>query len=256
MADVQPSKTCTKCGETKPLAEFHRESVRPETGHYQTHRARCRSCDNDRHRVKALLRTKEYRSEERRRKAEREGRVYIGRVERLALSQKKDAERKRLAEERRPERDARDAFRWWWSNCSREWRRLYTNAEFRAHYERNRAKEVARVAGYKRRNADRNREWSRRRAARMAIAGGLTAKDLNQIKAQARECFYCAKPLTASNRTVDHREPICLGGSNDRENVVAACKGCNQAKGYRSWVAWFAQLPAHHQKLIRSALAA
>lgn len=43
-------------------------------------------------------------------------------------------------------------------------------------------------------------------------------------------CMYCAAHLPASQLTRDHIVPVSRGGSNRWENVVAACRRCNQYK--------------------------
>jgi hypothetical protein len=45
-----------------------------------------------------------------------------------------------------------------------------------------------------------------------------------------RRCGYCLRPAT----TVDHIQPTSRGGRDTWTNTVAACDGCNQAKGDRT----------------------
>jgi 5-methylcytosine-specific restriction endonuclease McrA len=44
-----------------------------------------------------------------------------------------------------------------------------------------------------------------------------------------RPCHWCGRIAD----TVDHRIPIALGGNNDPENLVPACRGCNSSRGAR-----------------------
>lgn len=55
-------------------------------------------------------------------------------------------------------------------------------------------------------------------------------------------CFYCKreykvsvsiyfKPNTPLKRTVDHIIPVCVGGTDDIENLVGSCNDCNLLKG-------------------------
>lgn len=41
-------------------------------------------------------------------------------------------------------------------------------------------------------------------------------------------CYYCG---CRQGLTIDHKVPRSGGGSNHSENLVAACKSCNSAKG-------------------------
>lgn len=41
--------------------------------------------------------------------------------------------------------------------------------------------------------------------------------------------------INDSNRTLDHFIPLCRGGANVRENVVACCFGCNNKKGSKTY---------------------
>ena len=43
-------------------------------------------------------------------------------------------------------------------------------------------------------------------------------------------CQYCDKRFTKPNLTVDHVTPKSAGGPKTWENIVAACKKCNQKK--------------------------
>lgn len=55
-----------------------------------------------------------------------------------------------------------------------------------------------------------------------------------------RKCFYCDKPLFWKRKghrekgTIDHFIPLADGGSNASDNLVLACKKCNNAKGCQS----------------------
>lgn len=49
------------------------------------------------------------------------------------------------------------------------------------------------------------------------------------------KCFYCksadADTPTEMELTIDHIEPVAIGGGNELTNLVVACKPCNQEKG-------------------------
>lgn len=48
------------------------------------------------------------------------------------------------------------------------------------------------------------------------------------------QCQYCGEPFARSHLTLDHIVPIVQGGKKCWENIVTACKPCNQRKGGRT----------------------
>lgn len=50
------------------------------------------------------------------------------------------------------------------------------------------------------------------------------------LRSQNHRCFYCGKVLSNRLATVDHKIPMSRGGTNTRENIVAACSKCNNDK--------------------------
>jgi hypothetical protein len=60
------------------------------------------------------------------------------------------------------------------------------------------------------------------------------------VKIHGAKCFYCSKvfaPNIANPSpgiwTLDHVEPVVLGGKDYLGNLVVACKPCNFAKGHK-----------------------
>jgi 5-methylcytosine-specific restriction endonuclease McrA len=46
-------------------------------------------------------------------------------------------------------------------------------------------------------------------------------------------CLYCTREFPQNELTRDHIVPLSMGGTDRWENVVAACRRCNQHKGNR-----------------------
>ncbi len=44
-------------------------------------------------------------------------------------------------------------------------------------------------------------------------------------------CVYCGKAFGEVTLTVDHVEAVVWGGSDEPQNLVTACTGCNREKG-------------------------
>ena len=57
------------------------------------------------------------------------------------------------------------------------------------------------------------------------------------LKKTGRKCSYCGRKLCAvettarASATVDHVTAKSLGGTNARDNLLPACRNCNQLKG-------------------------
>lgn len=54
------------------------------------------------------------------------------------------------------------------------------------------------------------------------------------FKRDQYRCMYCGKQYVIAELTRDHVKPKAHGGEDTWENVVAACKRCNQAKADRT----------------------
>lgn len=46
-------------------------------------------------------------------------------------------------------------------------------------------------------------------------------------------CFYCKKPVAPGDLTIDHAEPAKLGGGDEIQNLLIACKPCNSDKDHQ-----------------------
>lgn len=120
-----------------------------------------------------------------------------------------------------------------------------------------RVRELAAISRAK--NRDRNRalinRWrrehpehratsnSRRRAlVRKAPGAGVPRREWANVLADSLGlCAYCneRRPLT-----MDHIEPLALGGAHEVENVAAACRTCNGSKTDKPLLLWLAQRAA------------
>ena len=61
---------------------------------------------------------------------------------------------------------------------------------------------------------------------------GLNRK--NVLMRDNYRCQYCGRMLSVYAATMDHLLPLCRGGRNAWENIVAACRPCNHRKGNRT----------------------
>lgn len=69
---------------------------------------------------------------------------------------------------------------------------------------------------------------------------GTGAKDMirfsrtNVFLRDRFKCQYCGKKHSKSHLTLDHVTPVVQAGKKSWENIVTACKPCNQRKGGRT----------------------
>jgi len=62
---------------------------------------------------------------------------------------------------------------------------------------------------------------------------GIQPTRHNLLWRDGHRCQYCAKKFPDQQLTLDHVIPKSRGGQNSWENLVVACKKCNQKKGSR-----------------------
>ena len=66
-----------------------------------------------------------------------------------------------------------------------------------------------------------------RKAARLGIAGVVTALELHRLP---RVCPYCGIGLEEGQGTFDHTIPFANGGENRIANITRCCLTCNREK--------------------------
>lgn len=48
------------------------------------------------------------------------------------------------------------------------------------------------------------------------------------------DCFYCKKPVAKGEPTIDHAQPKATGGGPEIQNLLIACKPCNNEKSVKA----------------------
>jgi 5-methylcytosine-specific restriction endonuclease McrA len=83
-----------------------------------------------------------------------------------------------------------------------------------------------------------------KRAKRQEIRsdGSLTVDAVRFLFSAAKRCAYCLHNFKSSRKTLDHIEPLCLGGSHSLRNVVICCLACNVRKGKKPFREWLERL--------------
>jgi 5-methylcytosine-specific restriction endonuclease McrA len=210
-------KTCTQCGESKPLSEYYTDRGKPT--------AQCKVCkkaviyaarDADRDAFRAYQRAWKEANRERM-LATRRARWRLRADE---LNAKRRAERaennlhltalQRAAWHRHKER----------RNAERSWA---VNPERRAQAER-----------YRQENREKVLEWARRaRYKRRVLMAEAFVEDVSLADILQRDvgvCGICRKQIMESTVELDHIVPLAAGGRHERENIQLAHRSCNRRK--------------------------
>lgn len=185
-------KNCSRCGSTKPLTEFTRNSAAPD-GHYSI----CRPC-------KAVwAKAARQRPEAKEREAKRLKAAY-------------DARREELL--------ARRAARY----AANKEAALAKNREWR---ERNLEQHRELCRRWARENPLATRAiTAKRRALKNSAEGMYTEADIERmLVGQSGLCACCGEQLRMFH--VDHIVPISKGGTNWPDNLQLLCPPCNISKG-------------------------
>lgn len=232
------SKVCNGCRASKVLEQFDRHVGMPFD-----RRSHCKDC----------------RTEQRRKKAEVDGREFLTpamRAERKAVRLARitaDRDQRRVEREKRAAGKLTDTERYRTDPVFRE----QAKRESREQYHRR--IEVARnkVAKYKAEHQDRVMRWHEVRAMRVELQsdGTLTQTRIDMMKRASKECAYCAVAFDDGwDKQTDHVLALCHGGAHSERNVVICCAKCNGQKSRLTPSEWLDRVAPEHRDRVRSAI--
>lgn len=69
-----------------------------------------------------------------------------------------------------------------------------------------------------------------------------------QQKTASGKCHYCQKKFPFKHITMDHLVPLGRGGRSSKDNLVPACKDCNNKKKNMMPLEWEDYLQKQHDK--------
>ncbi len=64
------------------------------------------------------------------------------------------------------------------------------------------------------------------------------------IERDGQYCSYCAEFVQRGKIAIDHVQSVLHGGTDDADNMVVSCKGCNSRKGSKSLLQWLWEMAA------------
>lgn len=77
-----------------------------------------------------------------------------------------------------------------------------------------------------------------RRTRKLSAEGRYTASDIRALMAAQQGLCAGCKCDISKRHSVDHKTPLCRGGSNWPDNLQLLCKSCNCKKGRRTMEEW------------------
>lgn len=194
-------KTCTKCGETKPVSEFGQYA-----GKRKGLRSCCKVCHNS---ANAIWRAN---------KPGYNAAYYKSNRDEILASQtvyrEKNSEIIRAYDAARDKANPRRNHK-----AKEQWRK------------NNPDKARAASLAWHQANPEMVRIYNHKRRARLREVGGALSKGLAErlIKLQRGKCACCRQPL-GTDYHLDHIMPLALGGTNTDDNIQLLCKKCNLQK--------------------------
>lgn len=200
-------KTCSDCGETRPISEFRKEKAALDgRGVY------CKKCRNVRertyyqeHREEKVAQSQTWRLAHRDTVLEKNRRYYAEHPE-------KNVERKARYAAKYPERVAE---------------------------QRKRSVALWRIRYPERYRAMKAESRNRRRRAIGTASERLPQSDYQEIRERsAGWCPYCCEPLEGEPCSYDHHFPVSKGGLNDKGNMVYCHLSCNITKSTKVGAAY------------------
>lgn len=220
-AQPEATKRCTKCGEVKPVSGFSRSKA-DRSGLQRW----CKEC------VKA-----HYKAHQKEEAAKR-------RAYRNANLEKVLSREKAYREARTEEQIARSKA---YSKAYRKAHREELASRKKAYYDTHREERIAYTKAYNKAHPDKRMDaHHRRRARKRSAPGSHTAADIiRQGDSQHWNCWWNGphcEGYCKDKYHVDHRIPLCQGGSDGPENLVISCPTCNLEKGSKTPWEWLGRI--------------
>lgn len=209
------TRTCSKCGETKPTSDFYLDKGLPRRNCKDCHKAAMAERRSRPDWVPPTITEasrEKNRERERIRRAEEGAEINAKRRAQRAADPERFRSQKRASWDRHKDRvnaERRDA--WETDPEYRERKRAWDKAN------RSRVLENARTARYRRR-------------VRMESAYVEDVAFDSILIRDCGVCGVCGKPIMETTIELDHIIPLAAGGTHERTNVQIAHRSCNRRK--------------------------
>lgn len=113
-------------------------------------------------------------------------------------------------------------------------KRNLTQKEYR-HREGESIRFYSRLEGETKRNKklfhNQKYKYNKRNAGKLTIKVIQSVYENNIKKYGTLTCYLCLKPIEMQKEHLEHKTPLCRGGTNNYENLGVSCAKCNLKKG-------------------------
>lgn len=204
-------KTCTKCGQTKPIDNYSKHNGQKSSK--SGYRSECKSCQ--------VIANQNYRQRNREK---------INEAKRVYANKNKDqkAESDKKYREKNKKKIADRGKQWRIDNYE------YQKQKAALWREKNKARKAITDKAWAQNNKENVRNISLRRRAKIATNGIFKVTKKEIVVLLNKGCLYCGKEA----EHIDHIIPISKGGRHSIGNLTGACAGCNLSKGARFVTEW------------------
>jgi 5-methylcytosine-specific restriction endonuclease McrA len=151
------------------------------------------------------------------------------------------------------ERNAIDAFNWWFSKKSEEevarWYEATGKPWLNPRLSEKEKRDVRRLAdeNFSAREKSRNRIKKIKRKKGIIVVDDMTLS--SDITKTAKSCVYCGKMFNEEDKpTIDHIVPLNKGGIHSISNVIVSCRSCNSKKSDMDFYDWVSRLDSYGKR--------
>jgi len=104
-----------------------------------------------------------------------------------------------------------------------------------AWYEANKDRRKLSVAAWQQANRDKMRSYDHsRRVRELNAEGHFSDEDIQRLYTeQSAICYYCNCSII-NEYHIEHKTPLCRGGTNWPDNICLSCPHCNLSKGSKT----------------------
>jgi len=132
--------------------------------------------------------------------------------------------------------------------CSRKCLHLGLSGETSPIWKGGKERRVEYMINFKKTHKELISCYSQNRRALKKKGGKLTVKIIQLVyednikKYGTLTCYLCEKPIEFGKDQLEHKTPLCRGGTNEYNNLAIACQFCNCSKHdkteaeYRNWI--------------------